>query len=120
MNGTIEKLHQILHCMTNTFLKNSNFTTQYWVELIFSTNYLQNREPVIGRNIIFFEVDIGRPLRVGYLHLIGLSGFAQLRKLAISWHYFQDHVCILRLIGYKCNYIYRIINISGKLYIILM
>ncbi len=53
--------------MANAILKDSGFAIRYWPEFILTTNYLQNREPVVCRDITPFEADTGRSLFLGYL-----------------------------------------------------
>ena len=53
--------------MANALLKDSAFPIQYYPESILTANYLQNREPVVGRDITSFEADTRRPLFLGYL-----------------------------------------------------
>ena len=63
MNDEAEKLSQTLHRMANAILKDFGFAIRYWPELILTANYVQNQEPVVGRDITPFEVDTGRPLQ---------------------------------------------------------
>ncbi len=80
MNSEADKLGQTLHRIANAFLKDFGFAIQYGLKLILTVNYLQNREPVVGRDITIFEADNGRPLFLGHLRQIGQRRVTQLRK----------------------------------------
>ncbi len=71
MNGKAERLGQTLHRIANAILKDSSFAIRYWPELLLTANYLRNREPVVGRDIMPFEADTGRPPFLGHLRRIG-------------------------------------------------
>ena len=62
MKGEAERLGQTLHRRANALLKDSDFAIRYWPELILTANYLRNREPVVGHDIIPVEADTGRHL----------------------------------------------------------
>ncbi len=61
MNSVAERLGQTLHRMANAILTDSGFSIRYGPEIILTANYLQNREPVFGRDITPFEADTRRP-----------------------------------------------------------
>ena len=66
MNGKVEKLGQILNRIVNIIFKDSGFAIWYWPELILTANNVQNREPVVGRDITLFEADTERPTKHNY------------------------------------------------------
>lgn len=54
-NGAVERLGQTLHGMAGAMLKESGLSMKYWLELIFTSNNLRNRLPVVGRSITPYE-----------------------------------------------------------------
>ncbi len=84
MNGRAEMLDQALHCIANAVPKDSSFTKRYLSELILTTNYLRNQDPIVGRDIKPCEADTRRPLFLGHLQKTWQIRVAQLCKHATS------------------------------------
>jgi hypothetical protein len=57
-NEVVERLKQIFMFMINILLKNVDLNDKWWIELIKTINYLQNRFLMINRLIIFYKIDI--------------------------------------------------------------
>ncbi len=61
-------------------LKESYLDIKYWPEMIRTSNYLRNCQPVRGKSITPFEASYDRRPQLGHLHRIDRMGYAQNRK----------------------------------------
>ncbi len=115
MNGVEERLGQNLHKMARSILKDSGFELRYWLELVLTANYLQNRGPVVRRNFTLYEADTEHKPILGHLWRIGQIGLSQARKPYTGWRHGQDEANCYRLIEYKCHHIYRMVDFEAKI-----
>ncbi len=58
--------------------------------MICTSNYLQNRQLVLGKSITPFEASYGRRPQLSHLRRIGQISYAQDRKPSTGWKKFQD------------------------------
>ncbi len=114
-NGKAERLGQTIHKTASSILKDSGLDIRFWPEMVCTSSYLRNRQPVTGRDVTSYEASTHRKPQLGHLRRIGQHGYTQVRKPYTGWKKFQDRAIKCMLVGYEGDHIYRMLTPKGKI-----
>ena len=121
MNGSAERLNQILMRKANIFLKDNDIAVKWWPELVHAVNHFRNICFVTGlidsngKPITSFHALTERPYEYNTLRRIGQKGKYQVSKSSTGYKKLDNHRAPGVLIGYEKEHIYKIITEKGKI-----
>ena len=93
----------------NIIIEDINLNWEYWFELIFTTNYLRNRNSIQIRKFSFYKLNIERKPHLIHIKRIDIKDFVIVKRFITEWKKDQARVKKEILINYVNDYIYRML-----------
>jgi hypothetical protein len=102
--------------MINIMLKNVDLNDKWWIELIKTIYYLQNRFSMTNKLIIFYEIDIERKFFFAHLRRIETTSYVMKRKSITKWKKLVFKSFFVVFVKYEKDHIYRMLRFNEIIY----
>jgi hypothetical protein len=105
--------------MINIMFKNVDLDDKWWIKLIKTINYFQNRFLIIDKSITFYEVDTKKKFFFAHFRRIETIDYVMKRKSITKWKKLISRSFSIVLVEYEENYIYRMLRFNEIIYRVL-
>jgi hypothetical protein len=105
--------------MINIKLKNVDLNDKWWIELIKTINYFQNRFSMIDKSIIFYEIDTKKKFFFAHFRRIETIDYVMKRKSITKWKKLISRSFSIVFVKYEKNHIYRMLRLNEIIYRVL-